>query len=848
VAHDSGIACTHRERSCGAWSWPDLGGERVRSIAPGIRGVLVATTRGLWRYETSGRRRLLDDPMVVHAAEDARRTVVLLAGGGIADISDGTPRTLMPADGYGPARPRSVSIALRGDEVWAALDRYLVVARPDEPPTVFGSAEGIESGGPLLIDREQGLWMGMFSGLLQLPEPATRAWDDRHGLPSRHTRYLTGTAHRVYVTTWQGGGMMERGRGGWTARSLGVVAQSRPCPDASGRVWMGGGDGIVVYDDGRPVKGGANAHPTIVPGPLTITGCAVAADSSLWMSTYSGLLRAGPVTPAVAPVPLPPAVGDDLHSITWDANGRLWLAAGPVVCTGRTASGAGMAIVPGLACDTLPGVEQVNALLEVTPGRIWAATTGQGVMERGRSGWAQAAGAESLPTGTIFSLLPSRRGGVWIVGHGVIQRVIPRAGGWRVEERLGFWHGVPAGGASDLMEAEDGTVWLTTELGVVRVAPSARAAAMAPPPVAVAGLWVGSRRAPVDSVPAVRFGRGDVAIRFAALSFRDPHRVRYQVRLSSREPWRDVVGEPTFRWARLEPGRHVAQVRASLDGARWSPEPARAAFTVLPPWYRHPAAIAAMAAAALLALLVAYRIRVSYLLGVERERTRIAMDLHDAIGSGLGSIGLLSGVLANPSLAAGERTRVTGEIAATAGELGDALSDIVWSLGRRATTLAELATRLVEHGARLEAAGAVRFTARLPDPLPALRLPLAIRRNVLFIGLEALHNAARHSGAASVQLELSPAGDRWILFIEDDGRGGAVASEAAGPDGGHGLRAMQARARDIGATITVDSDPERGTRVRLEFGTSRRAHMIMRLGAAAGRGRLASSPPRRDTE
>jgi signal transduction histidine kinase len=211
-----------------------------------------------------------------------------------------------------------------------------------------------------------------------------------------------------------------------------------------------------------------------------------------------------------------------------------------------------------------------------------------------------------------------------------------------------------------------------------------------------------------------------------------------------------------------------------------------------------------------------YRARVAYLLGLERQRTRIAMDLHDEVGSGLASVGILSGVLAAESLSMLERRQTAKDIASAAEELGNALSDIVWSLDPHAATLEELASRLAEHGERLTTRGDVEFAARLPERWPEAQLDVAVRRNVLLVGLEALHNAARHSSATEVHLTLAPIDERWELVIRDNGMG-IDAKSARRDGGGHGLPGMRRRAAEIGAWLDVRSTARQGTSVTLRF-------------------------------
>jgi signal transduction histidine kinase len=307
--------------------------------------------------------------------------------------------------------------------------------------------------------------------------------------------------------------------------------------------------------------------------------------------------------------------------------------------------------------------------------------------------------------------------------------------------------------------------------------------------------------------------RNRLELRFAALSFRDPGRIHYQVRLSPDESWADTDGQPFFNWVDLPPGRHQPEVRASLDGLRWSPVPAGVAFRVLPPWYRTGWAMSAFVLLGAALLFAIYRARIAYLLGLERQRTRIALDLHDEMGSGLASIGILASDVLSSNSGGGDE--IAREVAATAEELGTALSDIVWSLDPQSATLDVLAARMAENGSRLFADD-VELDTSFPEHWPPDPLPLPVLRNVLLIGLEALHNAARHAEAGDVTLSLQPEGAAWLLTVSDDGIG---MTENAAPRGsGRGLRGMRRRADEIGGEIRWRTRAPSGTEVRLRFG------------------------------
>jgi signal transduction histidine kinase len=253
---------------------------------------------------------------------------------------------------------------------------------------------------------------------------------------------------------------------------------------------------------------------------------------------------------------------------------------------------------------------------------------------------------------------------------------------------------------------------------------------------------------------------------------------------------------------------------ASLDGEHWSEPAASVEFRVLPPWYRTWWSRLLFVAVALALATWIYRMRVAALLRVERERTRIAMDLHDELGTGLGSIGVLAGVAAREGLDAGEQRRLANEIANLSGLLGSGLRSLVWSLRSGRAGLTELGAQIADHARRLFPDERQQLIVQLPTDAPDEPLAPELRRNVLLLALEALHNVVRHSGASRVVLALK-ANESGGLFlsVEDDGRGFDPTQASAGA----GLESMRRRAAAIGASFTVDSARDRGTRVVLEW-------------------------------
>ena len=105
----------------------------------------------------------------------------------------------------------------------------------------------------------------------------------------------------------------------------------------------------------------------------------------------------------------------------------------------------------------------------------------------------------------------------------------------------------------------------------------------------------------------------------------------------------------------------------------------------------------------------------------------------------------------------------------------------------------------------------VRVTSELPE---SFELPQEIERNAYFVASEALANAAKHSGASSVDVgvrlrRVLETDDTWLdISVTDDGRGGAVVTA------GHGLAGLDERLRGLGGTLEFDSPAGGPTVVR----------------------------------
>ena len=190
---------------------------------------------------------------------------------------------------------------------------------------------------------------------------------------------------------------------------------------------------------------------------------------------------------------------------------------------------------------------------------------------------------------------------------------------------------------------------------------------------------------------------------------------------------------------------------------------------------------------------------------VERERRRIARDIHDSLAQDLAFIAARVRALERDPAAsvrldhlAIAATRALEHSRTTISTLTRPLDEpLDAALARNAT---EVAARHGGHAKLRLQAGVV--------------VPPATRESLVMILREAVANAMRHGRAGSVDVSLSQqSGLR--LRITDDGRGFDAAARAAGPAAGFGLQSMEERAQALGGGLVVRSAPGAGTTIEV---------------------------------
>lgn len=680
----------------------------------------------------------------------------------------------------------------------------------------------------LLVDREGSLWIGLANhGLNALQEItfSTIAPPDDWGRRALTNTLVDGEALLVGtegrgIYRWQAGAWerlftKESGVSGyvWTMRR-----------DGAGSLWFGTwGTGAYEDRDGVIVP-----HPEVEAPYQKPAAFLKARDGSFWIASEQGLFhrQAGRVTCYTEAHGIPRAV---IRCLAEGADGAIWF--------GTRGEGLGRFFEGKTQMfrrpDGLPD-DQVTGLHVDEKGGVWIGTFESGLTRFFGGGFVHLDAKDGLEVNHVGSILDDGRDSWWLTTRDGIVRVkktalLRRAAGEPIPlevRRFTTEDGLPSleCSGSPAMTA-DGRLFFPTRGGLAAVRPDDVVINRVAPTVLIESLSVDGR--PVSFGAGRRIvlppGSERCMFSFTAPSFIAPHGAAFRFKLEGVDrAWIDATADRTATYSFLPPGDYVFSVLGSNGHGVWSAAPATVELKILPffwqTWWFQTGGYAA--AAALLGGLGVWvsRRRWSRRLealerkqALERERARIAKDIHDDLGAGLIRISLLSQSAQRDLAGTNEHLLAIGK---TAREMTRAMDEIVWAVNPSHDSLDGIATYVAAYAQEFLRSVGIACRWDFPLDLPPWPVSAEIRHNLFLAIKEALTNVAKHARATRVDLTLATRADGFEFAVTDDGVGGVQTGDApSATPGGNGLRNMRTRLQEIGGACAIRSTPGGGTAI-----------------------------------
>lgn len=462
-------------------------------------------------------------------------------------------------------------------------------------------------------DAEGSLWIGTANGLAKLQRQVVTTYDERDGLTSANV-YSVYEDRRgtVWVGAWPGLTRYQNGRftPDTTPDGVGDTYVTSIFEDAVGTLWVGTwSKGVKLLRDGKAssMHGG---HAEAVVQALYHDR-----RGAVWVGTRDGLTRYGEGTARTYRIQdgLP---GNIITNLFEDRAGTLWIATQSGLAAYRDGR-----ITDHSARWGLTGY-MVRGLHEDRDGTLWVGTYDAGLFRIHHGKSKRFTTADGLFDDGVFQILEDDDGFLWLSSNLGISRVSKQELAAFAEGKIKVITAIAIGKADGLANPEcngggrpagirtrDGRMWFPTQGGVAVLDPKAVQLNPRAPRVVVEAITLDGRQLSPGSTVNIPAGARNLEIAYTAPSFVRPEQVRFQYRLEGLDShWVDAGARRTAYYPHLPAGRYEFRVIAANSDGIWNREGAAVAVSVAPPFWRTWwfAAVVTLAAAAL--LLLAHRL------------------------------------------------------------------------------------------------------------------------------------------------------------------------------------------------------------------------------------------------
>jgi len=688
----------------------------------------------------------------------------------------------------------------------------------------------------LCPDRGGDLWVGTDGG--GLDRIKRKIFNTPDGLHPWDAQSLAGDAHGGLwaafnahgVTCWQTNSSQDFGVGlasnAWTV----LVDQQQ-------RVWVGTRDeGLFQFETN---------HFQFVPG-AEILGPQISVlfedhGGQLWAGTPNGLGRwngrAWKMFTTQDGLP-----GKTISAIAEDSAGNLWIGTGD---GGLSCFKDGKFVSNRASENSLPG-DDISCLYVDKDGNLWVGTSGHGLARFHQGRWTRYSKRDGLVSNSISYLIADDAGDLWIGSNLGLMRIPKESLDDSANGVVNFSSGRIYGKADGLPTREcssgsqpaacrtsDGRLWFPTTKGLAYVNPAELKPNQQPPLVMIESVLVDGQEQKTNRLSStwqqsivIPPGHDRLEIHYTGLNFSAPNEVRFKYRLEGHETaWTEAGDTRVAFYNKLPPGNYHFQVEAGNEDGVWNTTGSELAVTVQPQfwqtaWFRAVVIVGFLGiVAAVVRYLSTQKLQrqlqaLKQQEALEKERFRIARDLHDQLGANLTQVALLGEMVEADKNSPAEIASHAQQISQTARDTTHSLDEIVWAVNPSNDTLDSLITYACKYAQEYLAVVGVRYRAEVPPQLPAVVIPPEVRHNVFLAFKEAVNNVVKHAQASEARIRLRLQPGSFTLEIEDDGRG-LGQPEVPAAQTRNGLRNMRKRMEEIHGEFSIAGGANGGTVVRL---------------------------------
>jgi signal transduction histidine kinase/streptogramin lyase len=788
---------------------------------------------------------------VIHLAPSRMEGVWIATGTHLFKCnSDGKTQDFgsFPAD-----NPRAESWALMEDRsgaVWIGTDGSGLFRHCKE------GFEKVEISHPYILslaeDSEGNIWVGTAGGGLNRVSPRGVQLE---GLESGSSflpiQSICEDTNGILWGATQNGLLVSRMNGKWNLALTNSPALGRVtcvAADRNGAVWIGTRDRRFHRWLNNELSTWTSREGL---AQHTVVGWLPSATGELWISEIGNpsAIQCLGKDGKLRNLKLPPGAGR-VSALAEDAAGRIWAG---------SANGLLMRAEKDEFIDEsslMTGARQgLLCLYATSDGALWIGYEGAGLGRIKDNHFARIGSAQGMFDDSISQIVADDQGYFWFgSGRGIFKvqrKELEDVMGHHAHEVFSLHYGrneglfsVEANSVSVVpfsfptaFRSSDGNLWMPLRTAVAVINPKILRFNPQPPPVvltriAMDGLTVGEYGQGERSQTAANLNNLRTSLQipaahrqlefdFTALNFTAPEDVRFRYRLDNFDDDWVTPETRSAGYTRLGAGHYQFHVQARNGNSPWKEAQTPVGIIVAPFFWQtwsFRALVLALFTIAVVAVVryVSFRrLRMKLRLieqqaALDKERARIARDLHDDLGCRLTQVALTLDMTNRESVAPDKMNGKLERCSSMVRQVARAVDEIVWAINPRNDSLKYVIDYISQFAVEFLHAADITCRVDLPDTIPDLSVSPEARHNLFLAVKEALNNITHHARATEVRLNLTITGKEISLTLEDNGRGFDRVPDNASSDG---LRNMRQRMEEIHGEFKLESKPGNGTRI-----------------------------------
>ncbi|MBK9982515.1 MAG: hypothetical protein IPP15_08830 [Saprospiraceae bacterium] len=378
-------------------------------------------------------------------------------------------------------------------------------------------------------------------------------------------------------------------------------------------------------------------------------------------------------------------------------------------------------------------------------------------------------------------------------------------------------------GIYNIINVSKDIIWALTSNGeIITTSVNDSRRIITPPAFFISSFFINDSEYDVDIDHSFTYDNNNISIRVAAPSFTDEKSILYSYHLkgSNKNSWSKPSNTALFNFINLSPGAYELNVKAEFPAAMYPPQQLSYSFNIQPPYWRMWWFILSLSIffIGLIVLAIRYyfagklekqRLILENKQAMEKERTRIATDMHDDLGAGLTRIKFLSETIGFNKQLNRPVDEEINNIRTHAHDMIDKMGEIVWALNEKNDSLSDLLAYTRSYAVSYLSENGIKCIVDAPDDFTGLVVSGEFRRNIYLVVKEALHNIVKHAEANVVTIRFEIAKD-LMIYIQDDGIGFDPSNTRMYSNG---IQNMKKRMTSIGGLMKINID--HGTTINL---------------------------------